>query len=384
MKRIAVLFEFTTLNGGEQSMLACFDELAGRSGIQFVAIAPEQGNLAAVLKQRKIEHVQLRLRDEHDQRLPREQIVQNLRDVIAAVNPDLVHANSLSTGRLLGAAAEKLSVPTTAHLRDIIKLSKAAIADLNRNVRLVAVSDATRDFHIQQGLDAEKCVRIYNGADTKMFQPRPRTGFLHNELGLSEDAILVGNIGQIGLRKGQDTLTRVATTHLADSELIHYLLIGERHSNKQESIEFERNIQRMFDDAEMNDRLHWLGFRHDIPQIMNELHLLVHCAKQEPFGRVLLEAAASELPIVATDVGGTREMLRSGKEAILIPANSDTALLKATCDILNSADLRQSLAQNARKRMVESFMIQEAANHLCALWKSLLNRQTPFSELGTG
>lgn len=365
-------------------MLACFDELAGRSGIQFVAIAPEQGNLAAVLKQRKIEHVQLRLRDEHDQRLPREQIVQNLRDVIAAVNPDLVHANSLSTGRLLGAAAEKLSVPTTAHLRDIIKLSKAAIADLNRNVRLVAVSDATRDFHIQQGLDAEKCVRIYNGADTKMFQPRPRTGFLHNELGLSEDAILVGNIGQIGLRKGQDTLTRVATTHLADSELIHYLLIGERHSNKQESIEFERNIQRMFDDAEMNDRLHWLGFRHDIPQIMNELHLLVHCAKQEPFGRVLLEAAASELPIVATDVGGTREMLRSGKEAILIPANSDTALLKATCDILNSADLRQSLAQNARKRMVESFMIQEAANHLCALWKSLLNRQTPFSELGTG
>ena len=59
-------------------------------------------------------------------------------------------------GRLTGAIADELPVPTIAHLRDIIKLSWAATADLNRNRLLIAVSDATRDFHVAQNLDAEQ------------------------------------------------------------------------------------------------------------------------------------------------------------------------------------------------------------------------------------
>ena len=74
------------------------------------------------------------------------------------------------------------------------------------------------------GLDAEKTHVLYNGVDLEQFRPRPPTGYLHRELGLPADAQLIGNIGQIGLRKGQDVLLRAAGVDrrsLADRSLSH-------------------------------------------------------------------------------------------------------------------------------------------------------------------
>lgn len=399
--RIAVLFEFPTLNGGERSMLAVLDCLQRDNRFEFTAVAPERGPLADALRARGIHVKPLCLRDEFGRRPPREKLLEDLQQTLQTINPNLVHANSLAMGRLTGELADSLGVPCVAHLRDIMRLSRSAVAALNRNTRLIAVSEATRTFHMQQGLDAGKTAVIYNGVDCEQFRRRERSPTGWNPTGRSPwalkgrrpwaltGAFVVLTVGQIGLRKGQDVLAEAAVrlesrgtqpagfdrAQPAGFDEIHYVVVGERHSNKAESIEFEREFVRRFERAGIAHRLHRLGYRNDVPRLMNQADLLVHPAQQEPLGRVLLEAAAAELPIVATDVGGTREILTDGLSARLIPPGDPHSLATAIEEMAGSPGLRTRFATNARRGIEERFQIEHAASALRRLWERILENQ---------
>lgn len=368
--RIAVLCEYSSLNGGERSLLSVIDVLT-RDRFEFIIGAPTAGELAAALRSRSVQHIPFTVHDEEGKRLPRERLIDAALGVTAACRPDLIHANSLSMGRVTGAAADRLRVPCTVHLRDIVGLSAAAVSDLNRNHRLVAVSHATRDFHVAGGLDGSRVDVIYNGIDCAAFARRPATGCLKSELGLPSDAFLIAAVGQIGLRKGLDVLAEAAVLNRDLLPHVHYLFVGERHSSKLESIEFERDLGRRFADAGMPERLHLLGRRSDIPRLLREIDLLVHPARQEPFGRVLLEAAAAEAPIVATGVGGTREML-DDECAWLVPAGNASTLAAAVLHASSHPEQRRSKASAARQRILRDFAIESRAAQLGAFWRSVL------------
>lgn len=351
-------------------MLAALDHLRDRA--EFVALAPAGGRLGEALRERGLEQFELLLRDERDARLPREVAVANLAEAIGRATPDLLHGNSLSMGRLTGALTTALSIPCSAHLRDIIGLSRAAVADLNRNRLLLAVSEATRTFHVVQGADPERTRVVYNGVDCDRFAPRLATGSLRRELGLDDRCFLAGTIGQIGLRKGQDVLAEAAARIGSQGPAIHYLLVGERYSTKAESVAFEQEIVRRFREANLSQRLHCLGYREDVPQLLNEIDLLVHPARQEPLGRVLLEAAAAGTPIVATRVGGTEEILQDGVSARLVVSDDPAALARAVTELYGNPHLRAEFAGRARARIAAQFSIQWAAQGLWRQWSALL------------
>jgi glycosyltransferase involved in cell wall biosynthesis len=367
--RIAVLCEYPSLNGGERSLLAVIDQLP-RPDFEFVVVAPPVGDLADELHARAIPHVPFSVRDQHRRVGARDALIDLLRRIVDETQPQLFHANSLAMGRLTGAASPQLSIPCTAHLRDILNLSGAAVADLNRNRRLVAVSRATREHHVAQGLDASRIDVIHNGADCDAFAPRERTGSLRSELGLPPNAFLVAAIGQIGLRKGLDVLAEAAVLNRDPLPCVHYLIVGERHSAKAESVQFEQSLIDTFAQAGMQDRLLVLGRRDDVPRLLNEIDLLVHPARQEPFGRVLLEAAASGVPIVATDVGGTRELLGENA-AWLVPAGDAATLAAAICEAFYRSQDRESRQRRARERVLTRFRIDERAAETGRFWHSV-------------
>ncbi|MDF1746402.1 MAG: glycosyltransferase family 4 protein [Gimesia sp.] len=371
MKRIALLFEFGSLNGGEHSMLTMLDRLHGES-FDFTAFCPDESPLQAQLEKRGVECHPVSFHNTQGQRLSREEVAMQLLPTLQASHFDLLHANSLSMSRLTGALSEQFPLPCSGHLRDIIKLSQASIRDLNRNQRLIAVSKATRAFHISQGLQPERVTVCYNGVDTDRFLPRPATGFLKQELGLDHDTKLCLTIGQIGLRKGQDILARAATI-LAEQgdQQTHFLLVGERYSQKQESIDFDRALTVAFEKPALQGRLHRLGYREDIDRLLNEADLLVHPAKQEPLGRVLLEAIASGLPIVTTDVGGTSEIVQHEVSALLVPANDSMALATAIKRALSDQNFTQTIGRVSRQRALESFTSHQASQRIETIWREL-------------
>lgn len=375
--RVAVIFEYPSLNGGENSMLQAIRAIRavqpiGGHSFEFIAIAPADGDLADALAQQSIEHVPFETHDATGRKLSRAALCDQLVEIVQRISPDLVHANSLSMARLSGAMQPRLTIPCTAHLRDILKLSHAAMNDINANQAVFCVSHATRDFHVQQGLDETKTSVVYNAVDCERFAPGPATGSLRRELGLPADSFITLTIGQIGLRKAQDVLAAAAPCIAQHVPNVHFVIVGQRNSSKAESVAFERNLSEQFESAGLTDRLHLLGYRDDVNQLLIEADLLVHPAKQEPLGRVLLESAAAGLPILATNVGGTAEIVTDQISASLIPPANVERLAAAIIELANDPALRKRFATAARECIASKFNAKKTGAQLGVAWDQTL------------
>ncbi len=363
MPSVLLLCEYPTLNGGEQSMLATLPGLRA-AGFSPAVLCPSDGPLVEALRAESVETIAFNCCDADGVRRAQSGLREELARVIRARRPDLLHANSLVMGRLSGPVAAELRTPSIGHLRDIVTLSAQAVDDLNGHARLLAVSRAAREFHVAQGLAAERTHVLYNGVDTQRFCPRSATGWLHRQLGIPESSMLVGTIGQLGPRKGQDVLLRAAQSLIHCLPNVHYVLVGERHSSKGESRQYEMQLHAVAKGA-LSGRVHFLGFRNDVPRLLNELDLLVHPARQEPLGRVLLEAAAAGVAVIATDVGGTREIFPPADAAAqLVPAGDVDALAEAILRLAGDDAARGLLGAAARRRAEQQFNIQTAVDGL--------------------
>jgi glycosyltransferase involved in cell wall biosynthesis len=372
MPRLLILCEYPTLLGGERSMLATLPAVAA-DGFNVLVAAPPCGPLADELSRRGVALLKWQTHDETGRRFPLMQLRTDLANLLRTSSSDLLHANSLSTARISGPVAAECRVPSIGHLRDILKLAPQAIADLNAHSRLLAVSYATLDFHVAQGLAAAKCDVVYNGVDLAEFFPRPPTGYLHRELILPANAKFAAIIGQLGRRKGTDIALLAAQQIVAELPELHWLLVGERTSNKDESREFEITLHSMAAEARLSGRVHFLGNRSDIADLLAECHLLVHAARQEPLGRVLLEAVATGLAIVATEVGGTPEIFPAEADAaVLVPSDDSSALAGAISGLLHDNHRRKLLGTAARRRAESAFDIRNAASRLIEQYRSVL------------
>lgn len=369
--RVAWLFEYPTLHGGERSLLATLPYLRA-AGFEIVALAPPAGALAERLQAEGVPLIAFEVCDGEGRRRSQSQLREQLADLLAASQAELLHANSLAMGRLSGPVAAELGLPSISHLRDIIKLSAAAVADLNRHERLLAVSEATREFHVGQGLAAEKVRVLYNGVDLQRFRPRRASGWLHARLGLPPEAMLIGAIGQLVLRKGHDVLARAAASLAVQLPHVHWIIAGSRHSLKDEAIEHETAVRAIFADAGLADRVHFLGTVEHVEQLLPELAILVHPARQEPLGRVLLEAAASGVACIATEAGGTCEIFPPAAGAArLVPVGDSAALAAALADLAENPQTRAELGRTARRQAEAVFDIRRSAAALAQHYRQV-------------
>ena len=157
----------------------------------------------------------------------------------------------------------------------------------------------------------------------------------------------------------------------------HLAIVGERYSAKEEAIEFENILRATASHPPLGGRVHFLGVRSDVSRLMNEATLLVHAARQEPLGRVLLEAMSTGTPTVATEVGGTAEILASPSlREFLVPPADPTQLSKRILDLLS--DDTQNANSSPKSCLVwpNGLMRQTAAKKLDAFYRSILSESS--------
>ena len=355
---VLLLLEYPTLNGGENSLL-CLLPRVQAAGVRLTAAAPATGALADALTEVGVELISLHRSPESSQTDRRN----HLSRLIRQVRPSLVHANSLSMSRLVGPVCRDLSIASLGHLRDMMRLSQLAITDLNQHKRLLAVSEATRQWYCDLGVSSQRLHVLYNGVDTERFRPRPATGYLHRELKLDRATMLIGSIGQLGMRKGLDLLVAAAKQIVQRHSNVCFVVVGERHSQKSEAIAYEQSLRECARE-QLFDNLRFLGRREDVARILPELTLLVHLARQEPLGRVLLEGAASGCCILATDVGGTSEIFPPDEKAAYLIQPDARAAFRAMDVLLKDDSNRQQMATMARRRAETVFRVCDSADHL--------------------
>ena len=374
LPRVLVVAEYGWRNGGENSWL-CVAEKLHNTSVSFIVACPAATEFANYLGGLGIPTIDLQFYRSDGEQLVRksqDEIREHIGEIIKFAEPDLVHANSLASSRLVGPVTQELAIPSIGYLRDIIKISKTAIRDINCLDQVIAVSNATLQFHREHGLGSDKSAFIHNGVDLDRFCPKAGGTEFQNELGLDPATRLLLCIGQVGLRKGTDAVIKAFGELRERHPDLALLIVGQRHSVKDEAVEFESHCREL---GESVGNVFWLGRRSDIPGLMNAAHLLLHAARQEPLGRVLLESLACGLPMVATDVGGTKEIVSEDLwSSVLVEPDSVHQMVAKAGQILSDDSLHSKLSSCFRQIAIRQFDIGRCAQALDGVYKKLLAR----------
>lgn len=357
MTRIGYFFEHPTVSGAEGSALELLAHL-DRTAFTPVVFAPAEGVLAG-----RLAALGLPPRPWRQPRSPGEEAA--LCDALARENITVLHANSLHLARMTGRLRRACGIPATAHIRDFGTLSARMRADLADNAALVAVSHAVRDALVRQGLPAEAIRVVYNGVSAP-----PPPSDIRRKLGLPPATPLVAWLGQITVRKGPDVFLEAIGRLAPRAGDVHFLLLGAVFGDKAENRALEALIGTRAAVPPLRGRLHLLGWRDDARAILGACDAVMHTARQEPLSRVLLEALAAGIPIVATDVGGTREAVDDAAE--LVAPGDAQALAEAAARLLADEGLRVRRRQQGIARWKALFRPEPMTAAVSDLWRSLL------------
>ncbi|WP_164103320.1 glycosyltransferase [Candidatus Laterigemmans baculatus] len=215
---------------------------------------------------------------------------------------------------------------------------------LRRQDRLIAVGhDVKRALVDNDGLPTERVEVIHNGIPVEAFNPEHFSGAkdrLRAELGLSSDAVVAVQVARLDALK--DHLTAVRSIALAStSSNVHLLVVGEGAERGR--------IETEIAACGVSERVHLLGLRRDIPQLLAASDILLLSSISEGIPLTVLEGMAAELPIVATDVGGLKEIVADRVHGFLCPARDPTALAERLVQLGQQAALRHQMGRAGRQ-----------------------------------
>jgi glycosyltransferase involved in cell wall biosynthesis len=157
----------------------------------------------------------------------------------------------------------------------------------------------------------------------------------------------------------------------------HFLVAGDQHPVvvSEHAARMRSDLERLAEAFGLADRVHFLGYRFDIPAVMAALDLFVLPARYKSFGLVLLEAMATELPVVATAAGGVPEVVRDGDTGYLVPPLDPPALASAMLDVLTNKEEGGRLGGEGRRRVEQLFTTAIVIERTTDLYRSLLARR---------
>jgi glycosyltransferase involved in cell wall biosynthesis len=184
------------------------------------------------------------------------------------------------------------------------------------------------------------------------------------ELGLAEAARVVGGVGLLNDAKGFDVLVAAAPLLPPDVQL---LVVG--HGERDDE------LRRQAESLGVGARVHFTGWRDDLPRLHAAMDVFALPSRWEGLPYALLEALASGLPCVSTDVNGSRDVLAGDPPCgLLVPREDPPALAAALTRLLDDAPLRQRLSALGPQRVRSAFTVDGMVDGLLALYRELLGR----------
>jgi glycosyltransferase involved in cell wall biosynthesis len=205
-------------------------------------------------------------------------------------------------------------------------------------------------------------VIIPNGFDTEEFRPQPESRFrLLAELRLPEGALLVGRIGNYRAQKDYSTLISAFAQMARRNSRVHLVLIGT-------GVDWDnQSLVSAVASLSLIGRVHLLGERSDVRDILPGLDLFVSSSSMEGFPNVVGEAMASEVPTVATDAGDSLHLL--GDPARIVPCRQPKLLAERALQLLAlHPSERAQIGARDRARIMATYPMQFMVNEYVNLW----------------
>lgn len=273
---------------------------------------------------------------------------------------DVIHANT-PKALVVGAFASLISRrPLVYHLRDI--LVSEHFSQTNQRVlvslanifvsKVIAVSQAARNAFVNAGGKSELVEVIYNGFEVDQYQGHEQAGkALRQTLGI-DDRFVVGHFSRLAEWKGQHILIK-AIAECSDNVLA--LLVGDALFGEEDYV---RYVHTLVDELKLGDKVKFLGFRQDIPQLIAACDAVVHSSiAPEPSSRVLIEAMLGAKPLIATRDGGTVELVEDGQTGWLVTPDDPSSLAKKISEIQSQPEYRAQIGNRAQAIARQRFSI---------------------------
>ena len=314
-----------------------------------------------------------------------------LRDLITLVRlvrlmrrerPDIVHTHTAKAGALGRLAARLAGVPVivhTFHGSIFDGYFGPAVAGFFQWVErilatgtdaIVAVSERVAADLVERKIAPRNKVEVVPlGLELGRFQDvEIWRGELRRELGLPLQAKLMGSVGRLVPIKDLNTLLHAMIELSATQPEAILLIVGDG----PERPALEKQAQRLG----LGSRVRFLGFRDDLERIYADLDVAVNCSLNEGTPVSLIEAMASGVPVVATSVGGTPDLLEEGRLGTLVPPANSKALANGLAEILSRSESLPKGAMRARRRIHKRFGLERLLSDLDRLYLRLLKSST--------
>jgi glycosyltransferase involved in cell wall biosynthesis len=211
---------------------------------------------------------------------------------------------------------------------------------------------------------------LHNALVIENFRPDSKDQTFRREIGISDKTLLVGNIGRLSPEKGQSDCVRVAAAVLKDYKDAKFVLIGKGDD--------EVRLRELAQKLEITNEVIFMGYRDDMQRIYNSLDLVVQSSYTEGMPNVILEALAMEVPVIATDVGGTSEAIRNNLTGVLVQPAKPEEITKKILAFIQNQDAFKEMAKKGRKHVETNFNFDERTQKLSRIYDQITSKEKNF------
>ncbi len=289
----------------------------------------------------------------------------------------LVHAQDLYTNTLGTLAAQLAGIPVIVTRVDlnhsVVGYKRPVLGWISRRADRVLVNAlCIRELAIREGVEPDRIVVVRNGLDLEAFD---RAGRAEPAAPAPEPDGIVCIANMHHPVKGQTDLLLAMKEVLRERPQAHLVLVGDGVRRPH----LERSARQLG----IAERCHFVGHRLDGPAILARACIAVSASYAEGISNAILEGMAARLPVVATEVGGSPELIRDGVNGYLVPPGAPAPLARRLLDLLASPPRRRRMGERGRKIVEREFAVAQMRRSYDALYEDLTDLKVPRVMYGT-
>ncbi|MCK5091199.1 MAG: glycosyltransferase family 4 protein [Gammaproteobacteria bacterium] len=281
-------------------------------------------------------------------------VIRQIQAAIDKYSIDILHAHDFRSDMfgLICAKLSKKPIVSTCHGwiannikgKIYISLDKIILRFFNR---IISVSDAMRQQLVCSGVNLQKIKVIRNALVVENYQPDRGKQEFRNELGLGLNINIIANIGRLSPEKGQDIFLRSAAEVVSKCKNVCFVLIGKGPEKEK--------LEKMAKDLGISQYVVFTGYRSDMHSIYNSVDLVVQSSFTEGMPNVILESLLMGVPVLATRVGGTVEIVSHENTGYLIDPYSQRQLTNGIMNYMSDSKRHRVMAENGRDFVARNF-----------------------------